>query len=132
MNSRDVADAADHDRILVCRIARGSNLPRCKVVRIDPRPEDKVHEAAGFHHFLGGTAACAWPVAACAQEPDRIYRLGDLHLSPRKAPWNAALFEAVKPDGFIDGQNLMVDDRSFGLRLDQLVEHAAAIVRGPT
>ena len=82
-----------------------------------------------FITLLGGTAACAWPVAARAEEPGRIYRLGDLHLSPRNAPWNAALFEAVKPDGFIDGQTLMVDDRGFGLRLDQLAEHAAAIVR---
>jgi hypothetical protein len=50
----------------------------------------------------------AMPVAARAQQPGRIYRLGDLHLSPRNAPWNVALFDAVKADGFVDGQNLIV------------------------
>src|SRR4029077_13168742 len=81
-----------------------------------------------FVILLGGTVA-AWPVVARAQEPGRTYRLGDLHLSPRNAPYNVALFEAVKPDGFIDGKNLMVDDRGFGLRVDELADHASAIVR---
>jgi hypothetical protein len=57
-----------------------------------------------FIILVGG--AVGWPLAARAQEPGRIYRLGDLRLSPRNAPWNTALFEAVKSDGFIDGQNL--------------------------
>ncbi|MGC2080308.1 MAG: hypothetical protein WA728_30705 [Xanthobacteraceae bacterium] len=63
--------------------------------------------------LLGGAAA--WPLAARAQEAGRVYHLGDLHLSPRNAPWNAALFDAVKVDGFIDGQNLLVDEQGFGL-----------------
>ena len=81
-----------------------------------------------FITLLGGMGA-AWPLAVRAQEPGRTYRLGDLHLSPRNALYNAALFDAVKPDGFIDGKNLVVDDRGFGLRVDQLVDHASAIVR---
>jgi len=78
---------------------------------------------------LIGGAAAAWPFAARAQEPGRIYRLGDLHLSPRNALYNVVLFDAVKPDGFIDGKNLVVDDRGFGLRVDQLADHASAVVR---
>jgi putative ABC transport system substrate-binding protein len=78
-----------------------------------------------FIALIGGAAA-AWPLSARTQEPGRIYRLGDLHLSPRNAPHNAALFDAVKPDGFIDGQNLVVDDHGFGLRLDELADHASA------
>jgi putative ABC transport system substrate-binding protein len=80
-----------------------------------------------FITLLGG--ATTWPLAARAQEPGRIYRLGDLHLSPRDAPWNNALFDAVKPDGFIPGQNLIVDDQGFGLRIDEVVKHAAAMVK---
>jgi putative tryptophan/tyrosine transport system substrate-binding protein len=59
----------------------------------------------------------------------RTYRLGDLHLSPRNASYNVALFDAVKPDGFMDGKNLVVDDRGFGLRIDELADHASAIAR---
>jgi hypothetical protein len=52
-----------------------------------------------------------------------------LHLSPRSASYNVALFDAVKPDGFVDGKNLVVDDRGFGLRVDELADHASAIVK---
>jgi putative ABC transport system substrate-binding protein len=82
-----------------------------------------------FITLLGCSVVAAAPLAAGAQESGRIYRLGDLHLSPRNAPWNVELFEAVNPEGFIDGQNLMVDDRGFGLRIDELAKHAAAIVK---
>ena len=79
---------------------------------------------------LVGGAAAAWPLGTRAQEPDRIYRLGELHLSLRSDPWNIALFDAVKPDGFIEGQNLVVDDHGFGLHIDQLADHATAVVAG--
>ena len=80
-----------------------------------------------FITLLGGAAA--WPLASRAQEPGRIDRLGDLHLSPRNASWNVLLLDALKADGFIVGQNLVVDDRGFGLRVDELADHASAIVR---
>jgi putative tryptophan/tyrosine transport system substrate-binding protein len=81
-----------------------------------------------FVILLGATFA-AWPVAARAQEPGRTYRLGVLLLSPRNTPYNVALLDAVKPDGFIDGKNLVVDDRGFRLRVDELADHASAIVK---
>ena len=73
-------------------------------------------------------ASVAWPFAATAQQAGRTYRLGDLHLSPRNAPHNAALFDAVKAYGFVDGQNLVVDDSGFGLRVSGLDDHASEIV----
>ena len=78
---------------------------------------------------LVGGAAAAWPLGTRAQEPGRIYRLGELHLSQRSDPWNIALFDAVKPDGFIEGKNLVVDDHGFGLHIDQLADHATAVVK---
>jgi putative tryptophan/tyrosine transport system substrate-binding protein len=52
--------------------------------------------------LLGG--ATAWPLAALAQEPGRIYRVGCLHASPRDAPHHLALFDELRRLGFIDGQ----------------------------
>ena len=74
-------------------------------------------------------SAMTWALAARAQEPGRIYRLGELSLAPRNTPWYVALFDAVKSDGLIAGQNLGVDDQGFGLRVGQLAEHASAIVK---
>jgi putative ABC transport system substrate-binding protein len=74
-------------------------------------------------------ASATWPFAALAQEPGLTYRLGVLLFSPRNAPYNVALLDALKPDGFIDGKNLVVDDRGFGLHVDELADHASAIVK---
>jgi hypothetical protein len=49
-------------------------------------------------------------------------------LRPRNAPRNVALFDAVRADDFIDGQNLS-GAAGFGLQVDQAAEHAGAIVR---
>jgi len=67
---------------------------------------------------------------ARAQDPGRTYRLGQLSLSPRDSPQNVALHETLKQEGFVDGQNLLVDPRGFDLRVDELVEHARIIVEG--
>jgi putative tryptophan/tyrosine transport system substrate-binding protein len=79
--------------------------------------------------ILVGGAAAVWPLAAHAQEPNRIYRLGNLHVFPRQAPWYVALFDELRRLGFIDGQNLSVDEHGYGLRVDQLVEHASELVK---
>ena len=60
-----------------------------------------------FITLLGGAAA--WPLAARAQEPDRIYRLGVLHQLPRTAAQFARLFDGLRRQGFIEGRNLIVD-----------------------
>ena len=73
--------------------------------------------------------AVAWPFAARAQEPGRIYRLGAVFASPREAPHHVAFFAELRRLGFIEGQNLAVDARGYGLRVDQMDEHAAEVVK---
>jgi putative ABC transport system substrate-binding protein len=75
-------------------------------------------------------AATAWPLAASAQEPGRTYRLGGLHPSPREAPQTVALFEELRRSGFIEGQNLTVDWRGYGQRVQLVSEFAAELVNG--
>jgi putative ABC transport system substrate-binding protein len=75
-------------------------------------------------------AATVWPLAASAQEPGRTYRLGGLHPSPREAPQTVALFEELRRSGFIEGQNLTVDWRGYGQRVQLVSEFAAELVNG--
>ena len=77
-----------------------------------------------FITLIGG--AVAWPLAARAQEPGRIYRLGSVHASPRDAPYHVALFGELRRLGFIEGQ---FDGHGYGLRVEQFGEHAAELVK---
>jgi putative ABC transport system substrate-binding protein len=81
-----------------------------------------------FITFLGGAAA-VWPVAMRAQERGRIYRLGALQLSPRSLPNHVAFYAELQRLGFIEGQNLVVDERGYGLHVEELADHAAEIVK---
>jgi putative tryptophan/tyrosine transport system substrate-binding protein len=81
-----------------------------------------------FVSLLGGAAA-TWPVAMRAQERGRIYRLGALQLSPRSLPNHVAFYAELQRLGFIEGQNLVVDERGYGLHVEQLADHAAEIVK---
>jgi DNA-binding LacI/PurR family transcriptional regulator len=78
---------------------------------------------------LLGSAAVAWPIAAHTQEAGRIYRLGFLTARPRAIPEYDAFFDGLRRNGFIEGQNLIVDARGFGPRHEQFAEIAAALVR---
>ncbi len=73
-------------------------------------------------------ASVVWPVAAMAQEPGRIYHLGCLWTPPRDAPITTAFFDELRRRGFIEGQNLTVEYRSFGTRFDLLSQYAAELV----
>jgi putative tryptophan/tyrosine transport system substrate-binding protein len=70
-----------------------------------------------------------WPLAVYAQEKGRMYRLGSLHQSRRDAPHHVAFFEELRRQGFVEGQNLLADTQGYGLRVDQLVEHATKLVQ---
>jgi len=82
-----------------------------------------------FITLLGGTAAF-WPLAASAQEPGRAYRIGGLAPSPRESPQYVTLFEELRRSGFVEGQNLTIDWRAYGERVELVSESAAELVKG--
>jgi putative ABC transport system substrate-binding protein len=69
-------------------------------------------------------ASVTWPFAALAQQAGRTYRLGCLLPLTRDAPINAAFFEELRRRGFIEGQNLTVEWRTYGGHGERLVPEA--------
>jgi putative ABC transport system substrate-binding protein len=68
-----------------------------------------------------------WP--SPPQQPGRVYRLGSLHISPRNAPYHIAFYEALRNQGFVEGQNLSADGHGYALGADQVHEHALELAR---
>ena len=83
-----------------------------------------------FLATLGGAAA-AWPLAARAQQPGRVYRIGVLEMSP--AASNAANFDALRRGlrerGYVEGQNLVLDYRSADGRPERFPQLVAELLR---
>jgi putative tryptophan/tyrosine transport system substrate-binding protein len=74
-------------------------------------------------------ASVAWPFAAMAQQAGRTYRLGFLVLVPRDdAPANPHFFDELRRLGFVEGQNLTVEYRAYGLHPDLVSQHAAELI----
>jgi putative tryptophan/tyrosine transport system substrate-binding protein len=80
--------------------------------------------------LLGGAAvSLTIPERLIAQEAGRTYRLGGLYPTPRASPQYVVLFDELQRLGFVEGQNLSVDGHGYGLRAEQLAEHASEIVK---
>jgi putative ABC transport system substrate-binding protein len=73
-------------------------------------------------------ASATWPFTAMAQEPGRTYRLGWLLPLTRDAPINVAFLDEMRRRGFIEGKNLTIEWRSYGLHQDLLPRYAAELV----
>jgi putative tryptophan/tyrosine transport system substrate-binding protein len=75
-------------------------------------------------------ASVAWPFAALAQEPGRIYRLGCLVSSPRgNISGYIAFFDELRRRGFIEGQNLTVEYRTYAQHVDLIAQYAAELAK---
>ncbi|TMJ83812.1 MAG: hypothetical protein E6G78_17060 [Alphaproteobacteria bacterium] len=78
---------------------------------------------------LVGGAALAWPLAARAQEPGRVYRLGALIPAGRETPAVVAFFDEMRLLGFIEGRNLDVIPGGFNVPRDRIDAMVALIVK---
>jgi putative ABC transport system substrate-binding protein len=74
-------------------------------------------------------ASGTWPFAALAQQAGRSYRLGAVSSAARNTPPFVAMFDELRRRGFIMGQNLAVDWRSYGPRIDLIPQFVAELVK---
>ena len=70
-----------------------------------------------FISLLGGAAA-TWPLAARAQQPQPMRRIGVLTgfaaNDPEARSWVKALVQGLQELGWTDGRNIRIDDRWAG------------------
>jgi putative ABC transport system substrate-binding protein len=80
-----------------------------------------------FIALIGASVASA--SATLAQEPGRTYRLGCLLAATRDVPVNKAFLDELRRRGFVEGQNLTVEWRAYGLNPDLISQYAAELVK---
>ena len=82
-----------------------------------------------FITLMGGAAA-GWPLAARAQQPAKIPRIGflKLGLASAYANWVEALQTGLRERGYVNGRNIVIEFR-WAETIDQLPELAADLVR---
>jgi putative ABC transport system substrate-binding protein len=83
-----------------------------------------------FITLLGGAAA-AWPFAVAAQQPNKVYRIGVLEQTSAAIhdAYFAAFRQGLHEQGFVEGQNLLIEYRSADDRAERYPGLAAELVR---
>jgi putative tryptophan/tyrosine transport system substrate-binding protein len=83
-----------------------------------------------FITLLGGAAA-AWPLAARAQQPERVRRIGVLLATAaddaEHQAWVAAFHQGLALSGWIIGRNVRIDTRWATVNAAELRRHAAEL-----
>jgi len=82
-----------------------------------------------FIAIVGG-AAVAWPLAARAQQPAKLYRLGFIGNDPTIPTQTAgkAFIEALADNGFVEGKNIVIERRFAESNAQRSAEYVAELV----
>ena len=85
-----------------------------------------------FITALGGAVTVAWPIAARAQQPERMRRIGVLSSSSAHEPTSQlrlnALQRGLQQAGWSEGRNVQIDLRWSAGNVDDLRKYAAELV----
>ena len=86
----------------------------------------------GFITLLGGGAIAGWPLAARAQQPERMRRIGVLLPATREdaefQTWVGAFLQGLALAGWSIGSNVQIEARHAGSNTADLRRHAAELV----
>jgi putative ABC transport system substrate-binding protein len=85
------------------------------------------YSAVGFITLL--LSLLAVPLAAMAQPPGKVYRIGFLSTAPLPAPLWEALLDGLRERGYSEGQNLVFECRFSEGNAERFPELAAELVR---
>ncbi len=82
-----------------------------------------------FITLLGGAAA-TWPLAARAQQSGKVYRVAFFSTTGRDRVWHLhqALIESLRELGYIEGQNVIFENRFAEGKMERLAGIAAELV----
>jgi len=84
-----------------------------------------------FITLLGGAVAAAWPLAAQAQQPERMRRIGVLMnaaaADSEYQSWLGAFLKALQELGWIDGRNVRIDTRWATTNAAEIRKYAAEL-----
>src|SRR5262249_54515309 len=99
----------------------------------DPQPEGHMASYIARRKFLAtlGGAAAAWPLAAHAQQGERMRRIGLLMGVADDREGQArvtALKQGLQELGWTDGRNIQIETRFAGADADRIRAHAAELV----
>jgi putative ABC transport system substrate-binding protein len=78
---------------------------------------------------LVGGAAAAWPIAAPAQQPDKMRRIGFLTLNSGPSPSTEGFQSGLSELGYVEGQNVIILYRWAAGRKDRLVDLAKELLQ---
>ena len=82
-----------------------------------------------FITLLAGAAAAGWPLAAQAQQPEQMRRIGVLlnatSVDSNYQSWFEAFLQALQELGWIDGRNVRIDTRR--ATTNEIPKHAAEL-----
>jgi putative ABC transport system substrate-binding protein len=82
---------------------------------------------------LIGSAAAAWPLAARAQQPAKVARIGFLFTGSLESPEGRLSIDALRQGfhqhGYIEGQNIVIEYRAADGRFDRLAGLASELVQ---
>jgi putative ABC transport system substrate-binding protein len=85
-------------------------------------------ERRKFLATLGGAAAL-WPLAARAQQPGKLPRIGVLVSASPPHPFADAFRRGLRRFGYTEGKNITIEFLYTGARGDRAMESAAELVR---
>ena len=124
--------AVDQTRTSHQRRDRQDARPHCAAYADRPRRRgDRMMRRREFISLLGGAAA-AWPLAARAQQSERMRRIGVLLPAAADDPPNqarvGAFLQGLALLGWTIGRNLQIDIRWAGTHAGDIRRHAAELV----